>query len=273
MGFSIPPPHFPLTTETSGAVRAMITGRTGFAEDAQTDPRISFALAQATGVRSALFEPLMRDERAVGVLFVGWTMNITADDPRVTAARAYALEATVALERADDLQLLRRAAAEDALTGAANRRSLDVILAAELPVHGATQRAVLMIDIDHFKDYNDEHGHAAGDRLLKEAVASWRGQLRDDDLLARYGGEEFCIVLRGCSPEEVSVVAERIRTSTPVGRTVSIGSACARPTDQVADLLLRADQALYRAKAAGRNCVVNADAPLGSTALRRLRHN
>jgi diguanylate cyclase (GGDEF)-like protein len=201
----------------------------------------------------------VRDGRAVGVLLVGWTTDLTEDDPRVAAARAYALEATVALERADDLQLLRRAAAEDPLTGAANRRSLEVVLAAELPVHGEAQRAVLMVDLDDFKTYNDAYGHAAGDLVLKEAVAAWRTALREGDLLARYGGEEFCIVLRGCTPDEVATIAERIRALTPGSATVSVGSACARPDEQSAELLMRADRALYRAKAAGRDRVISAE--------------
>jgi diguanylate cyclase (GGDEF)-like protein len=258
VGFANATVHIPLGTEASGAVRAMVSGRSEFVEHARSDPQVSGPIAYATGLHSALFEPLLRDGRAVGVLLVGWAAAVAGDDPRVAASRAYALEATVALERADNLQDLRRAATEDPLTGAANRRGLDVILAAELPVHGNTQRAVLMVDLDHFKHFNDTHGHASGDRLLKAAVASWRAELRDVDVLARYGGEEFCILLRGCPAEEVANVAERIRASTPV-ITASVGSACARPDEGPTELLLRADRALYRAKSAGRDRVDSGD--------------
>jgi diguanylate cyclase (GGDEF)-like protein len=244
----------------SACVLAMATGDSVFLADTEADARFDPAYATAAGVRSALMQPLLRAGDPVAVLVTGWAEPVREDDPRVLAARAYSLEAAVALERADDLHELRQHATEDPLTGAANRRELDRVLATVLPLPpGTPHLAVLMLDLDRFKDFNDTHGHAAGDVLLKESVAAWRGQLRDGDVLARYGGEEFCVVLRSCPPAVVDLVAERVRASTPGGRTVSIGSACALPGETPGDLLLRADRALYRAKSAGRNTVVRAE--------------
>lgn len=259
VGFTIPTLHVPMGSQRSGVVRAFASGVGLFAADALHDDRVNTSIAVATGIRSAAFEPLVRDGASVGVLVVGWAAPVPLGDSRVAAVSAYALEATVALERADGLRELRQFAQEDPLTGAANRRSLDLILATELPVHAETQRALLMVDVDHFKAYNDSLGHAAGDRLLKEAVAAWRTQLRGEDLLARFGGEEFAILLRGCSPDQVAVIAERIRTATPAVRTISMGTAVARPGETGEQLLLRADRALYAAKDAGRNRVVSSE--------------
>jgi diguanylate cyclase (GGDEF)-like protein len=258
VGWPLAPVHLPLGSQTSGAVRAFTSGKGFVAEDAGSDPRVSHALVEAAGIRSAAFEPLFRDGEPVGVLVVAWTSRLQEGDRRAMALVPYALEAAVALERADGLRALRRAAEHDGLTGAANRRALDLILSAELPVHGETERAILMIDFDHFKVYNDSHGHAAGDLLLKEAVARWQDILREEDLVARYGGEEFAVLLRGCSPVEVRAVAERLQMATPAGQTVSIGLACARPDEGPDHVLGRADRALYAAKRAGRNRVMAA---------------
>jgi diguanylate cyclase len=179
------------------------------------------------------------------------------------AVEELAAQTRAAEELADRLAISeatqRRIAEYDGLTGAANRRALDQILAGELPVRGDAERAVLMIDFDRFKVYNDSHGHAAGDLLLKEGVARWRDILRDRDVVARYGGEEFVVLLRGCSPIEVDAVADRLRLATPAGQSVSIGLACARPEESADELLARADRALYAAKRSGRNRVVRAD--------------
>jgi diguanylate cyclase (GGDEF)-like protein len=113
-----------------------------------------------------------------------------------------------------------------------------------------------MLDLDHFKAYNDTHGHQAGDRLLKAAAAAWREVLRPGDLLARYGGEEFVAVLADCPPQEARAVAERLRRSTPSGETCSIGVATWDGAEAVDALVRRADEALYAAKRAGRDRVV-----------------
>ena len=159
----------------------------------------------------------------------------------------------------------------DPLTGVANRRGFDSF-ASHLPaVGGQGPLAVLMLDLDHFKSVNDNHGHAAGDEVLKVMARRWAQQIRDSDLLARMGGEEFCILLPGADLEGARGVAEKIRLatcSTPVmvpdgqGRrplpvTVSIGLAWAGPssTASLQTLLDLADEAVYESKDSGRNRV------------------
>jgi diguanylate cyclase (GGDEF)-like protein len=113
-----------------------------------------------------------------------------------------------------------------------------------------------MLDLDHFKAYNDEHGHQAGDRLLKAAAGAWRGSLRATDVLARYGGEEFVVVLPRCDLEDALVLIARLRKATPDDQTVSAGVALWDGEEAPESLVARADEALYEAKNAGRNQVI-----------------
>jgi len=116
--------------------------------------------------------------------------------------------------------------------------------------------AIAMLDLDRFKDYNDSHGHQDGDRLLKEAAAAWRAELREGDVLARYGGEEFAVALHHCPLEEARAIVERMRGATPGGVTCSAGIASSDGAEDPAAFLERADRALYQAKAAGRDRTV-----------------
>jgi diguanylate cyclase (GGDEF)-like protein len=147
---------------------------------------------------------------------------------------------------------------QDGLTGVPNRRAWDERLTRELTKARRSGASVVvgMIDLDFFKKFNDEYGHPAGDLLLKEAAAAWTAQLRDDDLLARYGGEEFGIVLTGHSGEEAAAVVERLRAVNPRGQTFSAGLAVFNGTETADELVSRADHALYRAKATGRDRTV-----------------
>jgi diguanylate cyclase (GGDEF)-like protein len=118
-----------------------------------------------------------------------------------------------------------------------------------------------MLDLDHFKAYNDEFGHQAGDRLLKQAAAAWNAQLRASDTLARYGGEEFALALPACPLEEALIVVERLRAVTPGGQTCSAGVVCWDGAEPPADLVGRADAALYEAKNAGRDRTIVGHSP------------
>ncbi len=160
--------------------------------------------------------------------------------------------------------LLSELSATDAVTGAANRRRLDLALT-ELCSNPPAGDFLLLADIDHFKYFNDQHGHLAGDACLREVVRAIQGQLRHSDLLARFGGEEFAIILTGVAPAEAHATAQRILTSVAVHRfatggglssvTVSIGIAARGPDDDPRRLVMQADAALYAAKNTGRNCV------------------
>ena len=208
-----------------------------------------------------LFEPITRQGAPVGVLSVGWAHRVTALDRRILqAVELLAIEASAAIERADFLARLSDLAETDDLTGLPNRRSWDATIHAAVGYASRTRRPLCMavIDLDHFKRFNDRHGHQSGDRLLKTAAASWRTALRESDTLARYGGEEFAVVLPGCSSEVAESVLERLRQLTPGDQTCSVGLAEWSPGESAADLVARADAALYEAKRNGRDMLVAA---------------
>jgi diguanylate cyclase (GGDEF)-like protein len=114
-----------------------------------------------------------------------------------------------------------------------------------------------MVDLDHFKVFNDVHGHAAGDELLKSAAASWRLALRTTDFVARYGGEEFAVLLQDCARAEAESLIERFQAATPKGQTCSVGIAYWERSDTPEELVARADGAMYEAKRLGRDRVVS----------------
>lgn len=184
------------------------------------------------------------------------------------------LEARVAertTELAEANARLDRLAHEDALTRLPNRRAADAMLARELALHQRERLplAVLLADIDHFKRINDQHGHPVGDKVLAQVAARLSAALRSSDAAARFGGEEFLVLLPGTDADGLAVIAEKLRAAVadapvdPVGRvTLSFGAARLLPGDNPAQLLQRADLALYEAKAGGRNrvCVARSEA-------------
>jgi diguanylate cyclase (GGDEF)-like protein len=168
-------------------------------------------------------------------------------------SEAQAIEISRLVSRLDGL------ARTDPLTGVPNRRVWDEELPRELEraLRMGTPLCVAIVDIDHFKFYNDRHGHQAGDRVLKEVASAWRTQVRSTDLLARYGGEEFVLLLPICALGHALEIAERLRAVTPLV-TCSIGVASWDFRESAGELVERADRALYAAKAAGRNRCVTA---------------
>lgn len=158
---------------------------------------------------------------------------------------------------------LQDLADRDGLTDIANRRRFDDFL--ERCLQRAREQpqplGLAMVDVDHFKQYNDSHGHQAGDDILRKVARLLSEGVRGDTLVARYGGEEFALVAPGCDLAVMREMAERLRTqiaASLAGITVSIGICAIDPTQpESADALVaRADAALYRAKDAGRNQVV-----------------
>jgi two-component system, cell cycle response regulator len=170
--------------------------------------------------------------------------------------------------------LLDQLSRTDALTALYNRRHLDEELGRR---HGEARRyhdplGVVLMDIDHFKQVNDVHGHPVGDDVLREVARRIQNELRLEDIAGRWGGEEFLIILPRTDLNGVIESAERVRTAisvTPVTAgdqriTVTISGGCAvGPGESPAELLRRADKRLYQAKAAGRNQIVAA-APISS---------
>jgi len=147
-----------------------------------------------------------------------------------------------------------RLARTDSLTGVPNRRAWDEELPRELAraAWSGQPMCVALLDLDHFKQYNDRHGHQAGDRFLKEAAAAWQAVVRKTDMVTRYGGEEFAILLPDCDLEDAMEIADRLRTAQPEG-TCSLGIAQWDGREDVTALVARADRALYAAKEAGRD--------------------
>jgi diguanylate cyclase len=158
------------------------------------------------------------------------------------------------------LERIRDIAVRDELTGTHNRRFLTESLARELARAGRSggRFSVCLIDVDHFKAVNDTQGHAAGDEVLRQIAAIARRDLRGIDVFGRFGGEEFLLLLPDTDQPGASVVAERIRAAVAAetGVTVTIGVAQHAKDEAPAALLARADQALYRGKASGRNRVL-----------------
>lgn len=164
------------------------------------------------------------------------------------------------------LQKVEIDAATDALTGQGNRRALDEVLKQQLARHAASGRpfSILMLDIDFFKNINDEFGHMVGDDVLRAFAQALRAFLRSADFCARFGGEEFVVVLPDTSLATALEVGERIRTGIAqapllnkprVQVTVSIGVATMTVGQSLKDLLAAADAAVYLAKNEGRNQV------------------
>ena len=170
-----------------------------------------------------------------------------------------------ALHRIDDLEQL---ATTDNLTGIPNRRAAEISLRSRTRdvTEAGWPLAVLFVDIDRFKDFNDRYGHAVGDRVLRVVARSVSGALREADVVARWGGDEFVILSASSTEAQVEAVAERVRSlvaasDVAVGGerlavTVSVGAVLAGRSETVEDVLGRADEALYRSKAGGRDRVV-----------------
>ncbi len=164
------------------------------------------------------------------------------------------------LERRRMLESAAQIALTDPLTGLANRRAWEEELRREVARarRSSHRLALVMLDLDHFKELNDTQGHQAGDSVLAEAAASWRSAVRTTDFLARYGGDEVAMLLPDCPDEYGETVLERIRTAIPPGCSASAGIAYWNGAESAESLLARADAALYEAKRSGRNTAVRA---------------
>ncbi len=160
-------------------------------------------------------------------------------------------EVSAVISRADTLDHLNDEVLTDALTGLPNRRAWERRLR-QLSAVGQPL-TIGMLDLDHFKQFNDTHGHPAGDRLLKETAAAWRDQLRVGDFLARIGGEEFGLLTLDCDADAANEVVARLRRHVTHNRTCSAGIAIKAPGETSDAAVERADAALYQAKAQGRD--------------------
>lgn len=223
-------------------------------------------------------------EVAAGIEAGGDDYLIKPVDPRVLSAKMMAMQRiaemrhqllriSAELEQANDE--LQRKADLDGLTGIANRRHLDRHLQAQAALcqRHKIPLSVIMLDLDHFKTYNDNYGHLAGDSCLKKVAKVMQRQVqRPTDLVGRYGGEEFSVILPDTDETGAQILAEKIRQSVSalaiphennsaaphVTLSLGVATCVPEPGFNPADLVSRADKALYQAKQAGRNRVSQA---------------
>ncbi len=236
-------------------------------------PRTAKRALEATpnGIKPDLVVPIEHEGALLGVFLVGGP-NQRQDQAKRLLKMVADLTA-VALVYLTRLRTVEESAEMDGLTGLLNRRALLNRLGDE--IHLAERQSLplslLMLDIDHFKNYNDCNGHLEGDEVLKEVGRLFKRAIREDDLAARYGGEEFVILYPGASKDVAERLAESLRrtveshhfphgTSQPLGKVTISGGVASFPEDALSavDLLRIADQSLYEAKAAGRNRIVRA---------------
>jgi diguanylate cyclase (GGDEF)-like protein len=163
-------------------------------------------------------------------------------------------------------------ATTDQLTELLNRRGFDLLAnqAIQEARRNPSPLCALLLDLDNFKDLNDNHGHLAGDEVLRGFANKLRDNLRQSDIICRWGGEEFILLLKDTAPEQARLLAEKVRQQTAQSSvsykgaslhiTTSIGLAELHPDDSLSELLARADRALYRAKQSGRNRTCEASA-------------
>jgi two-component system, cell cycle response regulator len=233
--------------------------------DPAADPWLAALLP---GARNLIVVPLSAEGQSFGA-WIGehpGRLGPRIERRVVGMAERFVSYGALALRNAWLLEHVRRAAATDGLTGVANRAAFDDALPKELARAGRREDDVslLLVDIDHFKRFNDTYGHQTGDEVLRRVALQLALGCRDFDTVARYGGEEFALILPGASVEHAAEVAERLRAAVeapadgpPV--TVSIGVAAFPLDGPTPELLVSAsDAALYASKHAGRNRVTTA---------------
>jgi diguanylate cyclase (GGDEF)-like protein len=224
--------------------------------------------------------PLRRDHTVLGAIVIEGDAPRQVVEREVDTVRLLARVASLSLRTAEEFSRQHDLARKDALTGLANRRTFDERLSTLLAESDRFQRPVslLLADLDHFKRVNDEHGHDAGDAVLRHAAQVLGGALRAEvDLCARYGGEEMAILLPQTDLPAARDVAERLRAllnaqpakvgARQIGVTASFGVATYPASAKSRDTFFpAADRALYEAKRGGRNCVRIADSTAAATA-------
>lgn len=269
-GIELPRVVLPADVVTANLRAAVDTVEAQTVLDTTRDAHAAAGVSDSLGMRSWMHQPAARNGATTVVLSVGWCQPRRRPLPnRVrTALPLLAAEADAAIERADLVDQLAGLARQDPLTGLMNRRAWDGHLAREVARTGRVDRplSVAVLDLDHFKAFNDEHGHLAGDQLLKAATARWATALRASDVLARWGGEEFAVLMPDTDADEARQVLDRLAASTPTGQTFSAGFVTT-PEARDPDLLMAgADAAMYAAKAAGRRRTVEGSIPGGTPA-------
>jgi two-component system cell cycle response regulator len=213
--------------------------------------------------RNVAIVPLVADGEALGVVLAEWGRGPRAQIPAVTVETLAqsASQTAAALRNAALLSEIEHLATRDGLTGLANRRLFEESLQREVARSHRRKAplALVVLDVDHFKDVNDTVGHQAGDAVLREVARAMVGNTKASDLPARYGGDEFVVLLPDCTGDDALAVAERLRaavardvTAVPVTVSAGVGAMPGNAGD-AERLVAAADAALYSAKREGRD--------------------
>ena len=207
--------------------------------------------------------PLKARGKVTGVLYLYFPADSEIEESTLRILTAMGNHIGIALENARLYEETKALSLHDPLTGLANRRLMRIVMGQCLAraKRGDSTFSVVMADIDHFKDYNDSNGHAAGDSLLEGIAKLIAKNVRESDLAARYGGEEFLILLCGEDIDYACKIAERLRRiiEAVTGVTISLGAAeYSQDIGGIEEIISRADKAMYRAKRNGRNRIERA---------------
>jgi diguanylate cyclase (GGDEF)-like protein len=256
--------HGPATPAHAGPGVLDACSRAGYGDGDTAPPEIAAVLG---AVGSWIAAPLDTHGHGRGVVLAGAPTAGAFGRSDQDLLSALAGQAAAAYENARLFARVQQLATTDGLTGSFNRRHFTAAATTQLEIARRNHRPMtaMMVDVDHFKQVNDTHGHAVGDQVIKAVAAVLRQHIRQPDVVGRYGGEEFAIVHSEMHGDPMKL-GERLRAAVeaitvsgpnePIGVTVSIGVAELKPDDDLDSLLGRADEALYRAKRAGRNQVV-----------------
>lgn len=260
--------------ELGGSVAEVVKSATPIFVRELDEGRDQILATAMPGAENVAIVPMVAEGEVLGLLAVEWGKN-----NRVTMATIDLLSnvtGRVALSLSNTFLLaeVQRLASVDGLTGLANRRTFNSTFQKEVlrAMRSGSPMSLVLLDVDHFKSVNDNHGHQVGDQVLAESASGVAGACRGEDLPARYGGEEIVVIMPNCPPEQAHQAAERIRRAlteankTLPGVTASAGVA-SLPLDGTTTtaLLSAADAALYRAKETGRNRTVTASMMRGAS--------
>ncbi len=242
------------------------TGKLYYAQDVSKD---RYYLADRREIQSAAAVPLTIRGEVIGVLYLESEKINAFADRDLRMFTVFASQAAIIIENARLFEVTMTLSLTDALTKVANRHYFDIMLNRELKKAKGYSRplSLAMIDLDNFKEFNDRHGHIAGDKVLTNVAKALRRNVRDTDFFARYGGEEFALILPETSNHFAVEVADRVRSAVGalsftvrgVGKkhiTVSIGVATyPNHAQTLSELVAAADKAMYQAKQKGKNTV------------------
>jgi diguanylate cyclase (GGDEF)-like protein/PAS domain S-box-containing protein len=235
-------------------------------DDVQREANFPRAAAAARiGLNSAVCLPLLSAQQVRGALEFFTRESRLRDERFLDLLKAITTQIAgfmaVLEDRTTALAKLQSLALTDELTGLSNRRAWEQGLTREVArvARDGGHLWVAMLDLDHFKAFNDERGHQAGDDLLEHSADEWRRMIRASDLLSRYGGEEFGLAFPAWPQEIALSVVERLRGAVPEGQTCSAGLVVWDGRETPDELVARADAALYEAKRQGRNRTVIID--------------